>query len=83
MAGDVARASVLLFGGSGAHGALDDTWTWDGTTWTEQQPAARPPPRADPALAFDSASGRTLAWEATAKAAMAASAILTPSDSRS
>jgi hypothetical protein len=24
-------------------GGLDDTWTWDGSTWTQQHPAATPP----------------------------------------
>ena len=28
-------------------GLLDDTWTWDGTTWTEQTPATSPPARTD------------------------------------
>jgi hypothetical protein len=37
--------SVVLFGGTDPEGnLLDDTWTWDGTTWTQQRvtgPSAR------------------------------------------
>ena len=42
MAYDAAAGTVVLFGGANFH--LFDTWTWNGTTWTEQHPApARPP----------------------------------------
>jgi hypothetical protein len=37
--------------------ASNDTWTWDGTTWTKQQPAANPPPRADASMAYDTLRG--------------------------
>jgi hypothetical protein len=40
---------VLLFGGclscAGSSGVLDDTWEWDGQTWTELYPAQSPPAR--------------------------------------
>jgi hypothetical protein len=44
--------SVVLFGGD-AGGAsfndvsklLNDTWTWDGTDWSQQNPVSQPPPR--------------------------------------
>ncbi|TME35854.1 MAG: hypothetical protein E6I75_10895, partial [Chloroflexi bacterium] len=51
---------MLLFGGSGAHGAVDDTWIWEGANWTEQHPSVRPAARSDPVLAFDNATGRML-----------------------
>jgi hypothetical protein len=41
MAYDAATGTVVLFGGDNRHGVLGDTWTWDGTTWTRQHPAAR------------------------------------------
>jgi len=46
---------VVANGGYGAVGAYasNDTWTWDGTTWTKQQPATSPPPRAGAKMAFD------------------------------
>jgi hypothetical protein len=37
MAYDAATRTVVLFGGLGAEDKpLNDTWTWDGSTWTEQ-----------------------------------------------
>jgi hypothetical protein len=32
---------VILFGGCQLYLCLSDTWTWDGTVWTEQHPAER------------------------------------------
>ena len=45
---------VVLFGGYPGFGArdLDDTWTWDGTNWTEQHPASGPSARTVPALIY-------------------------------
>jgi len=40
---------VVLFGGYG----LGDTWTWDGSNWTNATPATSPPPRFNPSLADD------------------------------
>jgi hypothetical protein len=57
MAGDPARRTVVLYGGQRrgpASQGLDDTWTWNGVTWTRQDPAASPPPGALPrGLEFD------------------------------
>jgi hypothetical protein len=65
MAYDAATSTVVLFGGSGKKTVPDDplsrflgdTWTWDGTTWTQQHPAASPSPRNDAAMAYDAATG--------------------------
>jgi len=41
MAYDAATRTVVLFGGFGGlgdRGPLNDTWTWNGTTWTQQSP---------------------------------------------
>ncbi len=48
----------MLFGGT-ASGVepLSDTWTWDGTTWTKQAPAAHPPGLTSAAMAYDAATG--------------------------
>jgi hypothetical protein len=41
---DEARGVLVMFGGS-ANGTtpLGDTWTWDGTRWTQRHPAVSPP----------------------------------------
>ena len=33
------------------------TWTWDGTTWTQQHPATSPPARDEASMAYDAATG--------------------------
>jgi hypothetical protein len=63
MTWDPVRRRVLLHGGSdgivftdgGFHSTYrQDTWEWDGTTWTEVTPAgAKPSPRQSPGLAWD------------------------------
>jgi len=54
---DDARQVVVLFGGITcgdlACTAVNDTWTWDGTTWTEQHPTLSPPPRYSHSMAYD------------------------------
>jgi hypothetical protein len=59
MAYDAATGTAVLFGGYNATTTclLGDTWTWDGTTWTEQAPAAHPSPRVFAAMAYDAATG--------------------------
>jgi hypothetical protein len=62
MAYDAATGTVVLFGGNGR---LDgtvyaDTWTWNGTTWTEQHPATSPPASAGAAMAYDAATGNVV-----------------------
>jgi hypothetical protein len=42
----IARTAVLFGGASGSNIYLGDTWTWDGTTWTQQFPPVSPPARA-------------------------------------
>jgi len=47
MAWDGAAGNVVLFGGIGDEGTyFNDTWTWDGATWTQQFPPVSPPARA-------------------------------------
>jgi len=44
----------VLFGGLDANSkVLGDTWTWDGTTWTQKSPDTSPPARAGAAMAYD------------------------------
>jgi hypothetical protein len=60
MAYDEAAARVVLFGGAlpGPFGVyhgplLNDTWLWDGTTWTLAVPTSSPSPRVGAAMAYD------------------------------
>jgi hypothetical protein len=55
MAYDAATGTVVLFGGGGNHD-LGDTWTWDGTTWTQQAPATHPAARLSASMAYDAAT---------------------------
>ena len=59
MAYDVARGQVVLFGGNNA-GYLGDTWTWDGTDWTERSPAHAPSARCCMGMTDDAARGRVV-----------------------
>jgi hypothetical protein len=77
MAYDAATGTVVLFGGfadkTGLY--LNDTWTWNGTTWTKQAPAASPPAWAAAGTAYDAATrtvvlfggpnGDTWTWNGT------------------
>lgn len=53
MAYDPVRHVVVLFGGSRDNMFLDDTWEYDGTTWTLRSQAAAPSPRSNHVMAFD------------------------------
>ena len=52
---------MVLFGGLDSHDhALGDTWVWEGTTWAKQAPAASPPARYGPSMAYDAATGNVV-----------------------
>lgn len=57
MAYDAARQQVVLFGGENTEQRtptlLNDVWTWDGHTWTQQRPAKSPVARSQAAMAYD------------------------------
>jgi hypothetical protein len=61
---DQANSDLVLFGGTdGANGRtdgdaneLDETWTFDGSTWTVKAPTTSPPVRADASMADDPSS---------------------------
>jgi galactose oxidase-like protein len=63
---DAARGRVLLFGGNpGAPTATNDTWEWDGSTWTRRTPATSPPGRFLHAMAYDTARHRAVLFGGT------------------
>ena len=52
---DAANGTVVLFGGwvDSSHSYLGDTWTWDGTSWTQQTPPVSPLARSNAMMAYD------------------------------
>jgi uncharacterized protein (TIGR03437 family) len=57
MAYDSAHNQIVLFGGGNGR-VLNETWTWDGSNWTQKLPLASPPGRVNHAMAYDSAHGQ-------------------------
>src|SRR5262245_16888651 len=58
---DDARQRTVLFGGFiGGTVTLNDTWEWDGTTWTLRPTVHAPGPRWLYRLAYDRGRGRTV-----------------------
>jgi len=60
MAYDAAHGRVVLFGGCAnaqCTTRLNDTWTWDGATWTQLAPVSSPSARAQAGLAYDATHG--------------------------
>ena len=65
MAYDAADGNIVLFAGANGDDETcqteqsDDTWTYDGTNWTQQSPKTSPPPgRSGARMADDSATGQ-------------------------
>jgi len=59
---DVQAGKTLLFGGADGPGSvrLNDTWEYDGVTWTQRNVAVRPATRNGHRMVYDSARGRTV-----------------------
>lgn len=52
--------TVVLFGGRRWGADAADTWTWDGSQWTEEHPPVSPPAREGASLAYDGLGHRLL-----------------------
>jgi len=59
MAYDEANDQVVMFGGQGFQ-FFGDTWTWNGTNWTQQHPASTPTVRWGPGLGYDQVNQRAV-----------------------
>lgn len=67
---DQATGQLVLLGGQGNSDYLNDTWTWNGTVWTQVDDStdpgcttsctSSPPDRATTAMAYDQATGQLL-----------------------
>ena len=58
MAYDPVSQRIVLFGGAGFNGFLDDTWTFDGKNWRQLTTSGSPGGRAAANMAFDQPSGK-------------------------
>ena len=56
MAVDATRQRIVLFGGLGT-AVLNDTWEWDGNTWSLQKPVVSPLPPACHGFAYNPVGG--------------------------
>jgi hypothetical protein len=59
---DANRGVIVLFGGYDSTGLLGDTWTWNGTTWTELSLTPSPPARSGHGMAWDAARSRVVLY---------------------
>jgi hypothetical protein len=91
---DPANGTTLLFGGRSGSQVLADTWTWDGSTWTAQNPATSPPALESASMVYDNighrivlfggigsdgnATSATWAWNGTTWAALAPATVPPP-----
>jgi len=50
---DPVGKNLLLFGGYDGFTHLNDTWTFNGTSWVQLNPPVSPPPRSASAMAYD------------------------------
>jgi hypothetical protein len=60
---DGATGNVVLFGGDNEGSpdtSYDDTWTWNGVTWTEQSPSSAPAARTLNSLNYDPETGTVI-----------------------
>jgi hypothetical protein len=61
MAYDTGRNRLVVFGGLGGQGLLQDTWEWDGgAAWRARLPASSPPAQLGHAMAYDRERGRVV-----------------------
>jgi len=67
MAYDPENEQMVLFGGIGGTTGpgYPDTWTWDGTTWTEQSPSHAPPLGFGLPMAYSPTTGSVIKLAAT------------------
>lgn len=59
---DSAHKVIVLFGGlqSKFNSTLNDTWIWDGSSWSQRSPATSPEPLESMAMAYDSSHGQVV-----------------------
>ena len=71
--GALADGRILLFGGSTLTGPggtglpveFNDTWVWNGSTWSQKFPTSSPPPRSRGSMAYDVSKNRLVLYGGT------------------
>jgi hypothetical protein len=53
MADDPATGTIVMFGGQGKSANLNDTWIWDGSSWSPAHPSTSPPALSGAQMAYD------------------------------
>jgi len=62
----ISGGRILLFGGYDSNNqSLNDTWLWDGTTWTQLVTASSPGPRYNSAMAYDAEHNKVVLFSGT------------------
>ena len=59
---DAQRDRVVMFGGADISNVLNDTWTWDGSSWTNLNLSPAPSPREGHSMAYNSQTGSILVF---------------------
>src|SRR5207253_8281588 len=57
---DPASGKIIMFGGYDGTTYLNDTWTFDGVSWTRAGTRMSPPPRANAQMAYDSVTRKVV-----------------------
>jgi hypothetical protein len=60
---DGAHGDVVLFGGDLYPTIYNDTWVYDGTTWTQQFPTTSPPSGSSTGMAYDAARQKIVLFD--------------------
>ena len=60
MAYNGAPRQIVLFGGLTQDGLSSETWTWNGSSWQQQQVTSQPSTRQNALLVYDNATQQTL-----------------------
>lgn len=71
---DSKRGAMVLFGGMRYDPSTtfnDETWTWDGASWSKLSPATAPSARYEMGMAFHSGSGRVIGFGGATEAGAA------------
>lgn len=68
---DQTLKKIVMFGGyEFTRNYLQDTWTWNGTAWTEVKPKKKPPHRAQGTMWYDPLAKKTILYSGAGRASI-------------